>query len=123
MKGKPRKKDNSSKKPSTSSIPSLNKEDGAINELTSQAFIAFLREQAHERVKAKKNLDSLNATILEFLNSFILIGYDDEGTPVKMISAHNQQEADSLATLLNKFFVSSNYRQNDNDSAAEDGGE
>lgn len=122
MKGKPRKKDENYKTPSTSSAPSVKKEDNAINELTGQAFIAFLREQAHERVKAKKNLDSLNATILEFLNSFILIGYDDEGTPVKIISAHNQQEADSLATLLNKFFVSSNYRQSDNDSA-EDGGE
>lgn len=122
MKGKSRKKDDNSKKPSTSGIPAVKKEDGVINELTSQAFLAFLKEQVHERAKAKKNLDSLNATILEFLNCFILIGYDDEGTPVKMISAHNQQEADSLATLLNKFFVNSNYRHSDNDNS-EDAGE
>jgi len=41
------------------------------------------------------------------LNSFILIGYNFDGKPVTLISAHNQQEADSLGALLNKFLLSS----------------
>jgi hypothetical protein len=119
MKGKPNKKD--FKKTPTPSLP-VSQEKREIDEVVSQAFVSFLKNQAKERTTARKNLDSLTATVLEFLNSFILIGYDAEGTPVKIISAHNQQEADSLATLLNKFFISTSPRH-DHDDHQEDAGD
>lgn len=83
--------------------PNENKD---VKELTHKALVSFLRDQMKQRVNNKKDLDALTSTVLEFLNCFILLGYNFEGEPVTMISAHNQQEADSLGTLINKFIYS-----------------
>lgn len=84
--------------------PNENKE---VKELTHKALVSFLREQIKDKVSNKKDLDALTSQILEFLNCFILLGYNFEGEPISMISAHNQQEADSLGALLNKFLYNS----------------
>jgi hypothetical protein len=84
--------------------PNANKE---VKELTHKALVSFLREQLSEQAVQRKDIDVLTAQILEFLNCFILIGYNFDGKPVTLISAHNQQEADSLGALLNKFLLSS----------------
>jgi len=107
MKNKKLPKDNSSDK---NFNPNENKE---IKELTHKALLSFLKEQISERNSNKKDLDALHAQILEFLNCFILIGYNFQGEPISMISAHNQQEADSLAALINKFILNSSKDQND----------
>ena len=80
--------------------PNANKE---VKELTHKALVSFLRDQIKEKSSSKVDLDALSSQILEFLNCFILIGYNFNGEPISMISAHNQQEADSLGTLVNKF--------------------
>jgi len=96
---------NSSKGDNTGKfVPNENKE---VKELTHKALLSFLRDQLQEKNANKKDLDALNAQILEFLNCFILIGYNFNGEPVTVISAHNQQEADSLGALLNKFVFNS----------------
>lgn len=102
MKNKKSSKDNGDK--NIPFNPNANKE---VKELTHKALVSFLRDQVKERSSNKADLDALNSQILEFLNSFILIGYNFNGEPVSMISAHNQQEADSLGTLLNKFIFNS----------------
>jgi len=94
----------SSKNNNKSFDPNENKE---VKELTHRALISFLRDQMKDRVANKRDLDALTSTILEFLNSFILIGYNFDGEPVNLISAHNQQEADSLGALINKFLFNS----------------
>jgi len=78
-------------------------ENQDIKNLTHKALVSFLRDQIKDKVESKRDLDALNSQILEFLNCFILLGYNSEGEPISIISAHNQQEADSLGTLLNKF--------------------
>ena len=84
--------------------PNENKE---VKDLTHKALISFLKEQIAEKDSKKTDMDALNAQIQEFLNCFILIGYNFQGEPITMISAHNQQEADSLGALLNKFVFNS----------------
>lgn len=84
--------------------PNENKE---VKELTHRALVSFLKDQLKDKVNSKKDLDALTSQILEFLNCFILLGYNFEGEPISMISAHNQQEADSLGALLNKFLHNS----------------
>lgn len=76
-----------------------------VKELTNKAITSFLSSKLRERSNRKKDADALTNTVQEFLNSFIILGYTEEGEPVNIISAHNQQEADSLATLVNKFFM------------------
>ena len=84
--------------------PNENKE---VKDLTHKALISFLKEQIAEKDSKKTDMDALNAQIQEFLNCFILIGYNFQGEPINMISAHNQQEADSLGALVNKFVFNS----------------
>ena len=84
--------------------PNENKE---VKDLTHKALLSFLKEQIAEKDSKKTDMDALNAQIQEFLNCFILIGYNFQGEPINMISAHNQQEADSLGALVNKFVFNS----------------
>ena len=88
------------KKPSTK----LNVED---KEVLRQAMLASLQENIvnHEN-GIKKDLKNLSSQVEEYLTSFIILGYTFDGEPVQCISAHNQLEADSLVTLINKFFHS-----------------
>jgi hypothetical protein len=85
--------------------PNANKE---VKELTHKALISFLRDQLKNKNESKKDMDALTSQILEFLNCFILLGYNVDGEPVTIISAHNQQEADSLGSLINKFIFTQN---------------
>jgi len=90
--------------------PNANKE---VKELTHNALVSFVRDQLKERANNKQDLDVLNSQILEYLNSFILLGYNFNGEPISMISAHNQQEADSLGTLVNKFIFNNQKESGD----------
>jgi len=74
-----------------------------IRELTQKALTAILQNQLNNKTEHRKNTESLAAVIEEFLLSYIILGYSLDGSPVHIISAHNQQEADSLTTLVNKF--------------------
>ena len=82
----------------------LNSED---KELLRKAMISSLQENLTNRENGiKKDLKNLSTQVEEYLTSFIILGYTFDGEPVQCISAHNQQEADSLVTLINKFFHS-----------------
>jgi hypothetical protein len=80
----------------------LNTED---KEILRKAMISSLQESIANRENGiKKDLKNLSTQVEEYLTSFIILGYTFDGEPVQCISAHNQQEADSLVTLINKFF-------------------
>jgi hypothetical protein len=83
-----------------------------IKELTNKAIHNFLNGKLKEKAEKRTDLEALNNTVEEFLNCFIILGYTEQGEPVNIISAHNQQEADSLATLVNKFFMNCNTKDN-----------
>ena len=100
MRDRTPKKKKQSKKKTEEFDPSANPE---IKELTQKMLSSLLREQTYQRSDRKKNLDALSATIDEFLTSYVLLGYSLQGEAVTIVSAHNQQEADSLTTIVNKF--------------------
>lgn len=78
--------------------------DQETKEVLRSALASFLKEKIDEKDASRKNIEALIGVVEEFLNSFIILGYTFEGAPVQYICAHNQQQADSLATLVNKFF-------------------
>ena len=80
--------------------------DVSAKEVIQSALSSFLKEKIQEKNVTRENLESLIGVVEEFLNSFIILGYTFDGTPIQYICAHTQQEADSLATLVNKFFSS-----------------
>jgi hypothetical protein len=83
---------------------SESKIDADTKEVIRKAMISSLEEKLANTNEIKKDLNALSNVVEEFLTSFIILGYTFEGEPVHCISAHNQQEADSLVTLINKFF-------------------
>jgi hypothetical protein len=80
--------------------------DQEAKELIRKAMISSLKERQESEKGTKRDLKALSTVIEEFLPSFIILGYTFDGDPIHCISARNQQEADSLVTLINKFFHS-----------------
>tara|TARA_A100001011_G_C14267135_1_gene825207 strand:+ start:310 stop:684 length:375 start_codon:yes stop_codon:yes gene_type:complete len=72
-----------------------------------KALEEHLIEHARQTDKKRKSLDEITSTVEEFMDSFIILGYDYSGESVTLISANTQQQADSLSTLIQKFVVSS----------------
>ena len=89
--------------------------DASTKEMIQSALVAYLKEKLNEKNSTRNNYEALIGVVEEFFNSFILLGYTFEGQPVQYICAHNQQQADSLATLVNKFFQNSIAKDDDDD--------
>ena len=75
----------------------------SCDEIAQSALTSFIKEQLESKNDVRKNIDALASVIDEFLKSYIVLGYTFDGKPMNIIYAHNQQEADSLTTLINKF--------------------
>lgn len=101
------KKTSKTPKPAVNSNEVLPQPDTETKNLIQAALQSFLREELEKKNVSQKNLEALIGVVEEFLNSFIILGYTFEGEPVQYVCAHSQQEADSLATLMNKFFMTS----------------
>lgn len=82
-----------------------------IADLIKDALAVQFRRQV-QRKKTEDELEAMVATCEEFMQSFIILGYDFNGNPVEpIVIAHSQQEADSLGAYLNKFISSQIQRQ------------
>ena len=79
----------------------------ARSDLVRAALETQLMEYAKRRNEQKRNLEELTCIIEEFMDSFIVLGYNYDGDPLTLVSASTQQQADSLSTLLQKFIVQS----------------
>lgn len=79
----------------------------ARSDLVRAALETQLMEYANKRTEQKRNLEELTCIIEEFMDSFIVLGYNYDGDPLTLVSANTQQQADSLSTLLQKFIVQS----------------
>jgi hypothetical protein len=97
--GDDKKKKKDMKKKDNKSLSNNNE----IKDVLKSALHSYLVNQAKEIKNRTRDMQALNAVVGEFLNSFILLGYSPSGEPIHIISAHNQQEADSLSALLNKY--------------------
>jgi len=77
--------------------------DGDIKDLISGILSNRMKE-----VKQNKNVEdvtnALVCTISEFLDSFMLLGYNSEGAPIALTKANTPLDADALHSLLMKFF-------------------
>lgn len=93
-------------KPKTKSLKKPEKGDSKYH-LIRAALEEHLVEHARRHDKKKRSLDEITAHVEEFMDSFIIIGYDYGGEPVTLISASTQQQADSLSTAIQKFIVNS----------------
>ena len=102
---KPRKRSKAKPKSKASNIENTTKD--SKYRLIRAALEEHLVEHARRHDKKKRSLDEITAHVEEFMDSFIILGYDYNGEPVTLISANTQQQADSLSTAIQKFIVNS----------------
>lgn len=77
--------------------------DAEIRELIESALKSSLENQ--KTFKNRRELsESLKAKIAEYLDSFIVIGYDFDGNVVELEGSSSSQQRDALDTLIIKYF-------------------
>ena len=76
-----------------------------IKQLLKEALQADLLERSR---KSADNKIAISSTLEEFMKCFIVLGYDMNGNPINLIHANSQQDADSLSTAVNRFFMQNN---------------
>jgi hypothetical protein len=75
---------------------------GVIKDALMLQLINNLKSKSKKR--EVEELEAMISTCQEFLQSFVIIGYDFQGNPIPpLIHANNQQEADALGLYLSKF--------------------
>jgi hypothetical protein len=81
-------------------------EQETIETLIKDALSGMLTEASprDSRVNVRDDLDAMTATCSEFMNNFIIIGYDLTGNPIHpLIHAKNQLEVDALGQYLQQY--------------------
>lgn len=85
-------------------LPKIVKSDKKdIEDLLKSVMKDYLAQQSTAKIENTKNIHALASMISEFLNAFIIIGYDFKGNSQNLIHAKNQMDADALTAALNKF--------------------
>jgi hypothetical protein len=73
-----------------------------LENLLKEALTSFAQDKKRTTTN---EIEAMLATLEEFLQTFVLIGYTLDGEPFSVINAHSQQEADSLSTAVTRFFM------------------
>ena len=96
----------SSKRPKKPSRRSPKKSrSNRAESLIQKALQSHLEFQAEKRLLQEKDINLLESIIEEYLENFIILGYNYHGEPVQLVSATTQQQADSLGTSLHRFLI------------------
>lgn len=83
-----------------------------INNLIKESLNKFA-EESRAKVYKEECAQAVIAVLAEFLQNYILIGYDFEGTNIKIVKANTSLEADALITALQKFVMQMQINNND----------
>ena len=77
-------------------------ERAQINELLSESIQSYISKVKKEAKDTDEALNLINNYLSEFLQAFIVFGYDIKGQPICVHHATNQMDADALNTLVNR---------------------
>jgi hypothetical protein len=75
-----------------------------IEDLIKQAFIRFYNTSYTNKSK-EKELDHLNNIMEEYLQSYMVLGYDLNGEKICIMNAHNSSQKDALIEHLRSTLV------------------
>lgn len=79
--------------------------DAKIINALIQESLSNLAAENKAKLYKEECAQAVIAVLAEFLQNYILIGYDFEGAPIKIIKANNSMEADALMSALQKFVI------------------
>jgi len=100
------KKDNNSKKPVKSPSKKNDKltalDRAQINELLSQSIQNFVDRSKKEARDVDEVVNLIDTHLSEFLQAFVIFGYDMKGQPICIHHATNQMDSDAINSLINR---------------------
>lgn len=112
--------------PSLSAVPPVKrKQKAAAGSETSQAVNAkeirdliqgaLVQSAGENKIRMYQNecAQAIIAVLNEFMPTYALIGYDFEGTSIKIINTHNALEADAIGTALQKLVMGIHFQGDD----------
>lgn len=107
----PRKKSNKNHTQSHS----LSSKDLSKKFVSAENMESIIKSALHNYAQQKINLKSertvdlshLDGMISEYLDCFILIGYDMSNSQINFVHAKDQKDADALSSAINRFFYQS----------------
>ena len=67
----------------------------------------YLQQKTNLRQERTLDLSHLDSIISEYLDCFIIIGYDMANSQVNFVHAKDQKDADALSAAINRFFYQS----------------
>lgn len=97
---KNKKKDEKTPLKKSDKITSLDR--AQINELLSESITSYISKVKKEAKDVDEAMSLINNYLSEFLQAFIVFGYDMKGQPVCVHHATNQMDADALNSLVNR---------------------
>ena len=77
-------------------------ERAQINELLSESIQSYISQVKKEAKNVDDAMNLIDNYLSEFLQAFIIFGYDIKGQPICVHHATNQMDADALNSLVNR---------------------
>lgn len=97
---------NNKKKPKKTAIKNEDKitslDRSQINELLSESIRNYAVRAKKESKDIEETVSLINSYVSEFLQAFMILGYDMRGNPICIHHATNQMDADAINSLLNR---------------------
>jgi hypothetical protein len=73
-----------------------------INELLSESIQNYFVRLKKQSKETEESMNIIHSHVSEFLQAFVVFGYDMKGSPVCIQHALNQMDADALNSLINR---------------------
>jgi hypothetical protein len=103
----------SSKKPRRKRARKRRNDEEATDVFEDERIESIIKEHLARFVKKKQldeiEMENLTTLVQEFLSCFVLLGYDFKGDPITLVSVENQQQADSIGTLIHRFLTTTRF--------------
>ena len=83
-------------------------EQKLVNSLIQDALSQQIAANKDRKVK-EEAAKAVIAVLSEFLSSYIIIGYDFDGTPIRVVCAKTGRDSDALAQALQRYIMTSQF--------------
>jgi hypothetical protein len=91
------------------SVPISKPEQAAINEMIQLAKLEYMKSLKGKIINEKRReIDTLDSQIKEFVGPYMLIGYDLNNQPVEIVSAEDQAGHDALLERFRRVMLKIN---------------
>ena len=88
-------------------MPDTKKVPDHMESLIKSTLQNYLQQKTVLRQERTADISHLDRIISEYLDCFIIIGYDMTNSQINFVHAKDQKDADALSAAINRFFYQS----------------